>query len=319
MTHLLRNIAARSIPLCACLSTLYAMENMRVARLLMIVAASFVAFAAQAEPPRHDLHAGAMPPGAIGGRQLLRGGPLPGYFQPVEIRAPQGAQVAYAMQDGFGESDKAPAKAGMMIGSVYRLKVTDIPRHEGEELYPTIEVIDRLYPPLGQELKFPIPIELAEADLEAAFQGKFITRIIYLENPRGAYPKAEDPQAQHSFEVGSHEDPLVVADRLGRPMAILRIGGRVPDDPANPGATFLYYSPPLLRVRPRPLGQMIIPTTAAGLQTQPTTDSFTALAGRSAPKSEGFNASRHSPYSSNGVSIHGNGEAESWATVGDIQ
>src|SRR5690349_23306008 len=53
---------------------------------------------AHAEPPRHYLHAGAMPPGAIGGRQLMRGGPLPGYYQPIEIRAADGVQVAYAME-----------------------------------------------------------------------------------------------------------------------------------------------------------------------------------------------------------------------------
>jgi hypothetical protein len=248
MTHPISNIAD---------------QKMSIARLLILVVACSVTVTAQAEPPRHYLHAGAMPPGAVGSRQLMRGGPLPGYYQPVEIRAPEGAQVAYAMEYGFSDSQLAPAKAGMMIGSVYRLKITGIPRHEGEELYPTIEVIDRLYPPLGQELKFPIPIEFAPEDIEAAFQGKFVTRIIYLENPRGAYPKAEDPKVQHYFEVGSHEDPLVVADRLGRPMAILRIGGRTPDDPANPGPAFLYNSPPLLRVRPRPLARIYDPTTAS--------------------------------------------------------
>ena len=174
-----------------------------------------------AEPPRHYLNAGAMPPGAVGSTQLMRGGPLPGYFQPIEIRASEGGQVAYAMENAFGDSQAMPAKAGMLIGSVYRLRITGLPRHEGEELYPTIEVINRLYPPVGQELRFPIPIELAREDIEAAFQGKFVTRIIYLENPRGAYPRAEDPKWQHTLEVAAHEDPLVVADRLGRPMAIL--------------------------------------------------------------------------------------------------
>lgn len=183
-----------------------------------------------------------------------------------------------------------------MIGPVYRLKITGIPRHEGEELYPTIEVIDRLYPPLGQELKFPIPIELAQEDLEAAFQGKFVTRIIYLENPRGAYPKAEDPKVQHSFEVAAHEDPLVVADRLGRPMAILRIGGRTPDDPANPGTAFLYNSPPLLRVRPVSTAQVIIPTSDTA---EPNLQ-------------QNFRANNSLPSSVDGAGV-------SWATMGDQQ
>ena len=45
--------------------------------------------------------------------------------------------------------------------------------------------------------------------------------------------------------------PLITADHLGRPMAIVRIGGRLPLDPENPDDDFLYHSPPLLRfVRP---------------------------------------------------------------------
>ncbi len=43
-----------------------------------------------------------MPPGAIGSRQLQRGGPLPGFFQPVEIKAPAGALISLASGDQFG-------------------------------------------------------------------------------------------------------------------------------------------------------------------------------------------------------------------------
>src|SRR5207253_2647532 len=78
----------------------------------------------------------------------------------------------------------APLKAGMLIGSVYRLRVIGIPRHEGVEVFPTIEVVNRLYPPPGQELRFPVPVELTLEDLELAMEGHFVTRIIYLEYPK---------------------------------------------------------------------------------------------------------------------------------------
>ena len=39
--------------------------------------------------------------------------------------------------------------AGMLIGQVYRLRVTNIPHQPGVEVFPTIQVIDRLYPPLS--------------------------------------------------------------------------------------------------------------------------------------------------------------------------
>ena len=92
----------------------------------------------------------------------MRGGPLPGYFQPVEIKAPRGAMISTAAGGQFEDERRAPLVAGMLIGSVYRLRVTRIPEHEGEEVYPTIEVVDRTYPPVGQEYRFPILIELAQ-------------------------------------------------------------------------------------------------------------------------------------------------------------
>jgi hypothetical protein len=203
---------------------------------------------ALADPPLvHDMRGGVMVPGAIGAAQLQRGGPLPGYFQPMEIRAPQGTHVSFAVENQFTQPQPAPAKAAMLIGPVYRLRITGIPHREGDEVYPTIEVINRLYPPCGEELRFPIPIEFTQDDLEAAIAGKFVTRVIYLENPRAAYARVEDPNTQYTLEATPKQDPLVVADRLGRPMAIVRIGGRVPEDGANPDEEFLYHSPPLLR------------------------------------------------------------------------
>ena len=42
---------------------------------------------------------------------------------------------------------------------------TDIPEHPGVEVFPTVEMIDRLYPPQGQSLKFPVPIDLTQDEL----------------------------------------------------------------------------------------------------------------------------------------------------------
>lgn len=207
------------------------------------------------------MHAGALVPGAIGQAQLQRGGPLPGYFQPIEIRAPKGTDISVAIENQFAQADPAPVKVAMLIGSVYRLRVTGIPHREGDEVFPTIEVINRLYPPCGEELKFPIPIEFTQEDLEAAIGGKFVTRIIYLENPRAAYARPEDSHSQFTLEASPKEDPLVLADRLGRPMAIVRIGGRIPADGENPDEEFLYHSPPLLRLT-RPARVPLIGSTS---------------------------------------------------------
>ena len=115
----------------------------------------------------------------------------------------------------------------MQIGYVYRLQVTSIPNNEGVDIYPTIELIDRLYPPPGLALRFPIPIELTQDELELAAGGAFVTRVIYVEDPQHALPVARHAKGEQPWtEAPAGEDPLVTADRNGRPVAILRIGSR---------------------------------------------------------------------------------------------
>jgi hypothetical protein len=214
--------------------------------LLLVWLAATAAFG-QA-PEIHYFQRGSMPPGAIGRAQLQRGGPLAHYMQPVEIRAPQGVQLALAMDGIFEPPQPAPARVGMLVGRVYRLKVVSIPNYEGQEVYPSVEIINRLYPPAGQELRFPIPIELTQRELQLALDGQFVTRVIYLEDPRSALAEREVPgDEQRYWEVGPGQDPLRVADRLGRPMAILRLGSRVPDMDQATGR-FLFDSPPWMRL-----------------------------------------------------------------------
>ena len=85
MVHMLRNN-----------DTLELHHRKRVAcKWAMVALLTLIATTSVAQEGRvHYWHHGIMPPGAIGGRQLLRGGPLPGYFQPVEIKAPAGALIS---------------------------------------------------------------------------------------------------------------------------------------------------------------------------------------------------------------------------------
>lgn len=225
----------------------------RVARTLAKVLAVWLgatsSLSAQA-PNAHYRHQGLAPPGAIGSAQLRRGGPLPGYFQPVEIRAPKGTRVSLAVNGAFDEPQPAPRNAGLLIAPVYRLKVANIPGYEGQEVFPTIEVIDRLYPPVGEHRRFPIPIELTQEDLQLALEGKFVTRVIYLEDAGAALPILDKPERPNWYDTGPGENPLLEADRWGRPLAILRLGGRVPEDPERPGMRFLNGCPPFSIFQP---------------------------------------------------------------------
>lgn len=220
----------------------------------VVVVAGFVVTAVSGplsaqSPNVHYRYQGNEPPGAIGTMQLQRGGPLAGYFQPVEIKAPQGALISLAV-DGTFDTPRAAPRVGMLIGQVYRLRVTNIDLQPGKEVFPTIEVIDRLYPPAGQAARFPIQIELPQEDLELALEGHYITRVIYLEDPDRAMPVASAGKEQNWFDTGPGTNPLFMADRLGRPMAIVRLGGRLPEFRNGPDDAFMMGCPPFYVLNP---------------------------------------------------------------------
>jgi hypothetical protein len=222
----------------------HAIRSRRVAGTVVVVLLAGLTAPLAAQAPRvHYHHAGVTSPGAIGSRQLTRGGPLPGYIQPVEIRAPHGAAISLAAESTFDPGERSVRLVGLLVAPVYRLKITGIRNREGQELFPTLEIVDRTYPPCGQELRHPIPVEITSEDLELALEGKFVTRVVYIEDPKQALPHRSDGKEQMEFDVARHENPVEVADRLGRPVAILRIGGRVPG-PEGPDAEFMFNSPP---------------------------------------------------------------------------
>lgn len=202
----------------------------------------------------HRLLRGNMPPGQLGQARLQGRGPGPvrGYFQPVAFHGPQGTQFSLAASGAFLETEP-DLQAGLMIGSVYRFKITTIPGFEGAELYPTIEVIDRTYPPPGLATKYPIEVYLDEDDLQAALDGQMVTRVIYLEDPQTASPIPQEPISERPIEASYYQDALEIADRMGRPVAIVRIGSVAP--PRSPALLprFFFGSPawaPIVKPQP---------------------------------------------------------------------
>ena len=191
-------------------------------------------------------HPGAQLPG-------YPGQPVRGYFQPVKIDGPEGTKIAFAVDGKFVSRQNVPHVVGLLLAADYRLRITDIPFHPGMEVFPTVKIIGRTFPPQGLELEFPIRIDLTLEDLELALDGKFVTRVIYLENPQNALPIPVTPETPLFIDVSGGADPLDVAAMRGRPVAIVRIGGRVPDlnvvDPM-----FFHGCPPWIAVDKTPQG-----------------------------------------------------------------
>lgn len=184
-----------------------------------------------------------MSPGVVGGIYAATRGPsIANYVQPVHINAPEGVGLTMPVGESFGEST-TDLMVGLQIGNVHRFRISGIAGFEGEELYPTIEVIDRTYPPPGLQLKYPIRVDLDEDDLRAALVGQMVTRVIYLEDTASASALPQTDSPQRPVEVAAYQDPLDVADSLGRPVAILRIGSLLPPQHPQLMAGFFFGYP----------------------------------------------------------------------------
>ena len=223
--------------------------------LIMMMLSSVVNLATAQQPqssiPRGEVNYilnADMPHRALGQARLMRRGPVHAYYQPVMLYAPDGASISLASGDGFTSPTDKPLRVGMQVGAVYRFQITGIAGQAGVEVFPSLEIIDRTYPPPGQAAQFPIPIHIDGDDIEQALAGRLVTRVIYLEDPQTALPVADEPNTQRSFESAPtwtlYRKPIDLVVRWPcRP-----IGSRVqPTDPFQL-QQFLLGNPPWLAI-----------------------------------------------------------------------
>jgi len=141
----------------------------------------------------------------------------------VEVLAP--APVAVPIGDGGGI-----ITVGLRRGVGYRLRLTGITERPTAELYPVIEVVGHLHRPDGIDPgKYPIRVVFNQDDLDDAVdRGRLVTKIIYLEDPDQAIPFRLPKDQVPVLTLNPTEPLLRVASALGRPVAIVRLGGRRP-------------------------------------------------------------------------------------------
>ena len=158
-----------------------------------------------------------------------------GQTQICEVAMPDGGTAELYQPNGVLSEFKGANRALLQVGGTYRLKISGIPALPGVEVFPTIELIDHLHAPPGSEQEFPVPLEITAADVEAAAENRMVTKVIYLEQPDLALPEPQE-KSLHTTDFAASANLMQVADERGRPVAIIRIGGRTPDarnmDPA---------------------------------------------------------------------------------------
>jgi len=154
----------------------------------------------------------------------------------VLFAKPEGMQVRWDVT-GIGQFDSVPlicpGRHNFPQGGIYRLKLTNIPGREGEELYPTIEIGPTTPRTEAFLAHNAIPIQLTEEDFDQVLTGNFVTKVIYLPDPEYQELALAGVETLVSTRLDPGVDPVVEADRRGAILAILRLGNI---DPEMPGA-----------------------------------------------------------------------------------
>src|SRR5262249_26871338 len=122
---------------------------------------------------------------------------------------------------------QTPVAVGYRPGYIYRFALSQLPDAPNAVLYPTLEVRGTLQlPPKQRAADYPVPIVLTDEDIQRALTGALVTKVFYLEHPDRAVPEATTPNQVLETDLGPGDDALCEARKLGRPMVVLRVGGR---------------------------------------------------------------------------------------------
>lgn len=206
-------------------------QNQRILCVLMLTGLiSVIEIRAQAPARmgRYPLWQPTMPPGVAGSMGAMRD-QCNGYYQPLRIVLPSTGEVTFYGHGGEAQVQSSPGHAGILVGPLYRFKISGMPEFPGEVFSPSVELVDRLHPPPGKAWEYSLPIMFSLEELEKASKGSLVTKVVYLEQPDLAAPytltNGETALPSQPLELTRHL--LTRADKIGRPLALVRIGGRV--------------------------------------------------------------------------------------------
>jgi hypothetical protein len=169
----------------------------------------------------------------------------------VRFIEPAGMRITwYAAQadgkPGFNPTYlEAPARYNFAQGSIYRLKLSDIPNHPGLELSPTLEVVPTNPHTATFLAHSAVPLTFTAEDFSHVASGSSVVKVVYLPDPqnRDSAPGTADTIVSSQLEPGV--DPIVEAQRRGSILLVQRMGNIDPEAQKVPAL----YMPPGLAYR----------------------------------------------------------------------
>ncbi|MFO0945027.1 MAG: hypothetical protein U1D30_03635 [Planctomycetota bacterium] len=187
---------------------------------------------------------GAGGPGAGMGPGMMTGIPLGPRFltgrTQVRFVQPTGMKIAWQSveaqsQDGFTAPQlEVPARYNFAQARIYRLKLTEIANRPGLELYPTLEVYPGNVKVDAYLSHNAVPIELTDEDFDQVQAGNFVTKVIYLPDPKFQELAIAGVETLVSTRLDPGVNPIQEAHRRGAILAVIRVGSVDLEMPHSP-------------------------------------------------------------------------------------
>lgn len=192
------------------------------------------------------------------------------YAEKVQINfnQPHGMQVRWDVSAvGTFDSEPlvVPGLEDFPQGGIYRLKLTNIPDHEGVELYPTLEVGPVTPRTAAYLAHSALPIQFTQEDFDQVLSGNFVTKVIYLPDPEFQEMALAGVETLVSTRLDPGVDPIVEADRRGSIMGVVRLGNKDIERAGAMAANVLpaSYDPAMGGMVPTPMS--VSPLSPAGM------------------------------------------------------
>jgi hypothetical protein len=164
------------------------------------------------------------------------GMPSPAMTSQVMFVGPEGMTVTWDVSaPGAFDAEPlvCPGRYNFPQSAIYRLKLGNIPGRPGVELYPTLEVGPMMPRTEAFLAHNAIPVQFTPEDFDQVLSGNFVTKVIYLPDPEYQELALAGVETLVSTRLDPGVDPIVEADRRGSILAIVRLGNKDLQTPAE--------------------------------------------------------------------------------------
>jgi hypothetical protein len=158
----------------------------------------------------------------------------------VRFVKPSGMKVAWLTSGPDGRPSysptvlEVPGRYNFLQAAIYRLKLTNIERRAGLEVYPTLEVVPANHKTEAFLAHSAVPVEFTDADFDQIAAGNYVVKVIYLPDPQFQEITTTGIEEISSTTLPPGEDPIVEALRRGSILLVIRMGNMDQEAPNTP-------------------------------------------------------------------------------------